>query len=234
MALANNTEYGLAASVWSESVNLALDVAPKLKCGVVWVNSTNLFDASSGFGGYKESGFGREGGREGVAAYTKPKWMKSAKALADKPPPKADLGLKLVGGGIDRTAKMYIGGKQARPDGGYSRPVAAPNGRLVGEVGEGNRKDIRDAVEAARKAAPKWAATSRAQPRADPLLHRRESRRAGKRVRRSPAGRSAASRRPRRGSRSTPPSSGCSPSAPGPTSTRARSTGRRSAGWRWR
>ncbi len=160
VALANNTEYGLAASVWSESVNLALDVAPKLKCGVVWVNSTNLFDASSGFGGYKESGFGREGGREGAAAYTKPKWMKSAKALADRPPPKADLGLKLVGGGIDRTAKMYIGGKQARPDGGYSRGVAAPNGKLVGEVGEGNRKDIRNAVEAARKALPKWAATS--------------------------------------------------------------------------
>ena len=63
--LANNTEYGLAASVWSESVNLALDIAPKLKAGVVWVNSTNLFDASSGFGGYKESGYGREGGREG-------------------------------------------------------------------------------------------------------------------------------------------------------------------------
>ncbi len=160
VALANNTEYGLAASVWSESVNLALDVAPKLKCGVVWVNSTNLFDASSGFGGYKESGFGREGGREGVAAYTKPRWMKSVKPLVDKPPPKADLGLKLTGGGIDRTAKVYIGGKQVRADGGYSRPVAAPNGRLVGEVGEGNRKDIRDAVEAARTAAPKWAATS--------------------------------------------------------------------------
>ncbi len=160
VALANNTEYGLAASVWSESVNLALDIAPKLKCGVVWINSTNLFDASSGFGGYKESGFGREGGREGVAAYTKPSWMKSAKRLDEKPASKPDLGLKLVGGGIDRTAKMYIGGKQVRPDGGYSRGVAAPNGRLVGEVGEGNRKDIRDAVEAARKAAPKWAATS--------------------------------------------------------------------------
>ncbi len=160
VALANNTPYGLAASVWSESVNLALDVAPKLKAGVVWINSTNLFDASSGFGGYKESGFGREGGREGAFAYTKPKWVKSAKALTDTPPPEADIGLKLTGGGIDRTAKMYIGGKQARPDGGYSRPVAAPNGKLVGEVGEGNRKDIRDAVEAARKALPKWAATS--------------------------------------------------------------------------
>ena len=158
--LANNTEYGLAASVWSESINLALDIAPKLKCGVVWVNSTNLFDASAGFGGYKESGYGREGGREGVAAYTKPRWMKSARRLAESAPVKPEMGLELVGGGIDRTAKMYIGGKQARPDGGYSLGVASPAGKLIGEVGEGNRKDIRNAVEAARKIAPKWAATS--------------------------------------------------------------------------
>jgi aldehyde dehydrogenase (NAD+) len=160
VALANNTEYGLAASVWSESVNLALDVAPKLKAGVVWVNSTNLFDAASGFGGYKESGYGREGGREGVAAYTKPKWLAGAAKLVENAPPKADLGAELFGGGIDRTAKLYIGGKQARPDGGYSRTLATRDGKLVGEVGEGNRKDIRDAVEAARKIQPKWATTS--------------------------------------------------------------------------
>src|SRR6266513_2805011 len=67
--LANNTPYGLAASVWSENINLALDVATKLKAGVVWVNSTNLFDAAAGFGGYRESGFGREGGREGMYEY---------------------------------------------------------------------------------------------------------------------------------------------------------------------
>ena len=160
VALANNTEYGLAASIWSESINLTLDTAPKLKCGVVWVNSTNLFDASAGFGGYKESGYGREGGREGTFAYTKPRWMKSAKKIAETLPPKPDLGLELVGGGIDRTAKIYIGGKQVRPDGGYSRPVASASGKLVGEVGDGNRKDIRDAVEAARKIAPKWGASS--------------------------------------------------------------------------
>src|SRR5438552_12642492 len=71
VALANNTPYGLAASVWTESINLALDIAPKIKAGVVWVNSTNLFDASSGFGGYRESGFGREGGREGMWEYVK-------------------------------------------------------------------------------------------------------------------------------------------------------------------
>src|SRR5213595_3387023 len=71
VALANNTPYGLAASVWTENINLALDIAPKLKAGVVWVNSTNLFDAAAGFGGYRESGFGREGGREGMWEYVK-------------------------------------------------------------------------------------------------------------------------------------------------------------------
>ena len=71
VALANNTPYGLAASVWTESINLALDIAPKIKAGVVWVNSTNLFDAAAGFGGYRESGFGREGGREGMWEYVK-------------------------------------------------------------------------------------------------------------------------------------------------------------------
>src|SRR5881227_3398724 len=70
--LANNTPYGLAASVWTENINLALDVAPKIKAGVVWINCTNLFDAASGFGGYRESGFGREGGREGMWEYLKP------------------------------------------------------------------------------------------------------------------------------------------------------------------
>src|SRR4029450_9807730 len=72
VALANNTTYGLAASVWSESINLARDIAPKIKAGVVWITSTNLFDAAAGFGGYRESGFGREGGREGMWEYLKP------------------------------------------------------------------------------------------------------------------------------------------------------------------
>ena len=67
--LANNTRYGLAASVWSENLNVALHVAPQLKAGVVWVNGTNMFDAACGFGGYRESGFGREGGREGMFEY---------------------------------------------------------------------------------------------------------------------------------------------------------------------
>ncbi len=152
--LANNTKYGLAATIWSENINLALDIAPKLKAGVVWINGTNNFDAAVGFGGYKESGFGREGGREGMAVYLKAKWEKELKA-APVPKPVAPAA-PLLGDGpagpIDQTAKMYIGGKQARPDSGYSRPVYGPDGALVGEVGEGNRKDIRNAVEAARGA----------------------------------------------------------------------------------
>src|SRR5947207_10458511 len=80
VALANNTRYGLAASVWSENINLALDIAPKIKAGSVWINCTNLFDATSGFGGYRESGFGREGGKEGLYEYVRPAWAANASA----------------------------------------------------------------------------------------------------------------------------------------------------------
>jgi aldehyde dehydrogenase (NAD+) len=175
--LANNTRYGLAASVWTENINLALDVAPQLKAGTVWINCTNVFDAASGFGGYRESGFGREGGREGLREYvvwssgtsergnggnrgpgakTRVKARSgTAKRAASKawasgsavPPfPRTDLPP------IDRTPKLYIGGKQVRPDSGYALPVLDASGRLIGEVGQGNRKDIRNAVEAAHKA----------------------------------------------------------------------------------
>lgn len=165
VALANNTRYGLAATLWSENINLALDIAPKLKAGVIWINGTNQFDAAVGFGGYKESGYGREGGREGMGAYLKPKWEKDLKpAPAAKFVP-AKAANPLDAGHLDQTAKMYIGGKQARPDSGYNRPVHGAKGDLVGEVGDGNRKDIRNAVEAAR-AALGWgttAAHSRAQ-----------------------------------------------------------------------
>ena len=155
--LANNTPYGLAASVWSENINLALDVAPKLKAGVVWVNSTNLFDAAAGFGGYRESGFGREGGREGMWEYLKAAW--ETKAPSDHGTPRvASPGATPRGEQdsslppIDRTYKLFIGGKQARPDQGYSRKILGPDGRVLGEVAEGNRKDVRNAVEAAHAA----------------------------------------------------------------------------------
>jgi len=160
--LANNTVYGLAASVWSESINVALHVAAQLKAGVVWVNSTNLFDAACGFGGYKESGYGREGGREGLYEYLEPAWFKRAPRSATNPraidqPPEREI--DAAAPPIDRTVKLYIGGKQARPDSGYSMEVRAADGSLLGEAPLGNRKDIRNAVEAARKA-DGWARTT--------------------------------------------------------------------------
>jgi aldehyde dehydrogenase (NAD+) len=189
--LANNTVYGLAACVWSESINVALHVSAQLKAGVVWVNCTNLFDASCGFGGYRESGYGREGGKEGLLEYLEPAWFKSAPALpASKPAPaesfddETETETATSAVDIDRTVKLYIGGKQARPDSGYSMEVRGKNGQLLGEVGLGNRKDIRNAVEAARKAAgwAKGTAHNRAQvlyymaenlsQRRDEIVHR--------------------------------------------------------------
>src|SRR6516165_5307433 len=127
--LANNTVYGLAASVWSESVNVALHVAAQIKAGVVWVNSTNLFDAACGFGGYRESGYGREGGREGLLEYLEPVWFKKAPALPPSsqstphaPVEEGEALSELATPGIDRTVKLYIAGKPARPDSGYSFP----------------------------------------------------------------------------------------------------------------
>ena len=160
--LANNTAYGLAACVWSESINVALHVAAQLKAGVVWVNCTNLFDASCGFGGYRESGYGREGGREGLLEYLEPVWFKNAPPLSatTAAPQTGPNGHgELTAPVIDRTVKLYIGGKQVRPDSGYSMEVHAADGRLLGEAPLGNRKDIRNAVEAARKA-ESWGKTT--------------------------------------------------------------------------
>ena len=159
VALANDSRYGLAASVWSENVNRALDVAPKLKCGVVWINGTNMFDAAAGFGGYRESGFGREGGREGLYEYVRPVHEKRFGTMPEPRNPEPAGTLADAVPAIDRTPKLYVGGKQVRPDSGYSRPVLSPMGELLGHVGDGSRKDIRNAVEAAAKAGA-WAATS--------------------------------------------------------------------------
>lgn len=190
IALANNTNYGLGGSVWTENMSLALEVALSIKAGSVWVNGHNLFDAAAGFGGYRESGFGRDGGKEGLYEYVCPSWQDRARPVVDdydvksfgstvpatvKNPNSNPLKLPQSSAGklngiippsIDHTYKMYIGGAQKRPDGNYSRPVLDPKGEVIGQVADGNRKDIRDAVEAAHKAAPGWgkrAAHNRAQ-----------------------------------------------------------------------
>lgn len=66
---ANNTPYGLSAGIWSDKGSRILEVAAKLRAGVIWANTFNKFDPTSPFGGYKESGYGREGGRQGLEAY---------------------------------------------------------------------------------------------------------------------------------------------------------------------
>ncbi|MHB1540254.1 MAG: aldehyde dehydrogenase family protein [Steroidobacteraceae bacterium] len=179
--LANNTQYGLAATLYTENINRALELAVKLKAGVVWINTTNQLDAACGFGGIRESGFGREGGLEGMLDYLRERdaWgapvadampsgaqpgaaaarlERSGKMLADSlavTAPAAEAGDERRPGLIDRTFKNFIGGKQTRPDGGLSRPIHDARGRLAGWVSRGNRKDIRDAVEAAFRA-EKW------------------------------------------------------------------------------
>ena len=179
--LANNTRYGLAATLYTENINRALELAVKLKAGVVWINTTNQLDAACGFGGIRESGFGREGGLEGMLDYMRERdaWIAAAQAdaamrekhggLPSGATPLARSGRMLAetlatqspvaepaGGRIDRTYKNFIGGKQSRPDGGLSRPVHDARGDLAGWVAQGNRKDIRDAVEAAWRA-ERWA-----------------------------------------------------------------------------
>lgn len=153
ITLANDTRYGLAASVWSENINRAIETAAKVKAGVVWINATNIFDAAAPFGGFRESGYGREGGRAGMAEYLTAPWEKAGKprpapALVPDVTPAA----KAQGAGIDVTAKLYIGGKQARADGGQSYTVYGKGGAVLGQAALANRKDVRNAVEAASKA----------------------------------------------------------------------------------
>ncbi len=157
--LANNTVYGLAACVWTESISLALDVVPQIKAGVVWINTANQFDAACGFGGYKESGFGREGGKEGMVEYLTPRSEDARPNLPQavaRAKAKAQPAREANPFQIDRTAKLYVGGKQARPDSGYSRTIHGAAGEFLADIGEGSRKDIRNAVEAAHKASG-WA-----------------------------------------------------------------------------
>ncbi|PIK45320.1 putative aldehyde dehydrogenase family 16 member A1 [Apostichopus japonicus] len=152
VALGNNTNYGLAASVWTENVSLALEVALSLKAG--------LYE------------------------YVMPKWMSKPRPAAMEMDYKkfgshvpsmpteteSEVNLVEVNGSkypsIDRTYKNYYGGSQKRPDGNYSMPVIGANGQVIALVSDSNRKDVRNAVEAAHKAAPGWgkrAAHNRAQ-----------------------------------------------------------------------
>ncbi len=157
--LANNTRFGLAASIWSQDINLSMDVARKVKAGSVWINSTNLFDAASGFGGYRESGYGREGGREGILEVLEEQItssklkIKKIKFVESTKIKTQNLKSEIQ---IDRTLRFLIGGKLVRPDQQLSIEITSPSGELLGVVGDANRKDVRNAVESARNAFTIW------------------------------------------------------------------------------
>ncbi len=149
IALANNTMYGLAGSVHSEQLPLALETAKHIRAGTVWINGHNMFDAAAGFGGYKESGYGRDGGREGLYEYVKPRWMDTirvgpldvdmkkfaASYNADRPAINGH-GSSSSGGApaIDHTYKLYYGGAQKRPDGNYSAIIRNVEGNVLAQV----------------------------------------------------------------------------------------------------
>ncbi len=73
VALANNTEYGLAAGVWTRDVSKAIRTARAIRAGTVWINTYNLYDSAAPFGGFKQSGFGRDLGRVALDGYTETK-----------------------------------------------------------------------------------------------------------------------------------------------------------------
>ena len=181
--LANNTIYGLAASIWSENINVALDLASQVKAGVVWVNCTNQFDAACGFGGYRESGYGREGGREGMLEYLHAEVAALAACCAPIREPRS-LAVGDRGGNLrtddredpdseaaptspDAALKLHSTAPSSSTSAASRRvlipatlsPFYGREGELLGEAPLGNRKDIRNAVEAARNAAG-WARTS--------------------------------------------------------------------------
>lgn len=164
--LANNTRFGLAASIWCQDIDLSMDVARQVKAGSVWINCTNLFDAASGFGGYRESGYGREGGREGILEVMEEKFPEKSKGKVKSEELRVKRNARLAprtlypalptDGVIDRTFRFLIGGKLVRPDQQTSIGIKSWSGELLGVVGDANRKDIRNAVEAARNAFTSW------------------------------------------------------------------------------
>ena len=143
---ANNTPYGLSAGVWTDKGSLILWMTSRLRAGVVWANTFNKFDPASPFGGYKESGYGREGGRHGLGGL--PRCLTSPPRRRQKSPP-ARLAVR-------KTYKLYIGGAFPRSESGRSYPVTDHKDGFLANAALASRKDARDAVTAARKALAGW------------------------------------------------------------------------------
>jgi aldehyde dehydrogenase (NAD+) len=182
VAKANHTPYGLSAGVWSEKGSRILAMADRLRAGVVWANTFNRFDPTSPFGGYKESGYGREGGRHGLAGYvtspvepaastvtpaeteptqtgpvaeTEPTQTGPVAETGPEAGPVADARLAVA-----KTYKLYVGGAFPRSESGRSYPVSSSSGSFLANAAQASRKDVRDAVVAARKAFPGWSSAT--------------------------------------------------------------------------
>ena len=158
----------------------------KIKAGVVWINSTNLFDAASGFGGYRESGFGREGGREGLYASTMHDEARGAARAECQRPRRPTRTATSLPGSIDRTAKLYhrrqagAAGRRLQPR-RCSAPTASSSARSATATARTSATPSRRRATAEAG----WAAATAHTARADPLLHRREPRGPRRRVRRA-------------------------------------------------
>ncbi|CAN5585790.1 hypothetical protein BH24ACT26_BH24ACT26_20830 [soil metagenome] len=168
---ANNTPYGLSAGIWTEKGSRILWLADRMRAGVVWANTFNRFDPGSPFGGYKESGFGREGGRQGLESYVRlthgdggraphrardeaapgqgrSAGTTSARTTSERTPGRLD---------VRKTYKLYLGGAWPRSESNRSYPVRSRDGDWLANAVRASRKDVRDAVVAARKASGGWA-----------------------------------------------------------------------------
>jgi aldehyde dehydrogenase (NAD+) len=154
VAKANQTPYGLSAGVWTEKGSRILWMADRLRAGVVWANTFNRFDPASPFGGYKESGYGREGGRQGLAGYVIDPGEDGAPPASKLTSPPAPRGGDRIS--VAKTYKLYIGGAFPRSESGRSYPVTSAVGNFLANASQASSKDVRDAVSAARAAFAGW------------------------------------------------------------------------------
>jgi aldehyde dehydrogenase (NAD+) len=155
---ANNTPYGLSAGVWTDKGSRILWLADRMKAGVVWANTFNRFDPTSPFGGYKESGFGREGGRHGLEPYVVLEGPRPVPARRRETihtvAPEAE-GERV---GVRKTYKLFIGGRWPRSESNRTYEVFDSRGGSLANAVRASRKDVRDAVTAARKSLTGWTA----------------------------------------------------------------------------
>ena len=196
---ANNTPYGLSAGVWTEKGSRILSMAARLRAGVVWANTFNRFDPTAPFGGYKESGFGREGGRHGLEAYLDAtestlSRAQDVQALSRRRVPALGVGTLVPG---------VVG--EGRAAG--ARRAGVPQGRA--RRGRRRSQGVRRLV-----------GRDRLQPRPGALPRGRDARGTARAVRRRGRGRRRRRGRRRPSRRSTPRSTAGSTTPAGPTSTR--------------